>query len=75
VPIPLEVVVPEHVVTRLYTRRPKVPKSDPNSKPNVAKSMNANRMELGTSRGSDTLVASSSSSLIDYRFSKLFCGI
>ncbi|GJR16251.1 integrase, catalytic region, zinc finger, CCHC-type containing protein [Tanacetum coccineum] len=35
VPIPLEVVTPEHVVTRVYTRRPKVPKSVPNSKPKV----------------------------------------
>ncbi|GJZ68118.1 hypothetical protein Tco_0631358, partial [Tanacetum coccineum] len=65
VPIPLEVVAPEHVVTRVYTRRPKVPKSVPNSKPKVAKSMTANRMEPGTSRGSDTSVAPSSSSLID----------
>ncbi|GJZ00832.1 hypothetical protein Tco_0518261 [Tanacetum coccineum] len=35
VPIPLEVVAPKHVVTRVYTRRPKVPKSVPNSKPKV----------------------------------------
>ncbi|GKE29530.1 hypothetical protein Tco_1444914, partial [Tanacetum coccineum] len=35
VPITLEVVAPEHVVTRVYTRRPKVPKSIPNSKPKV----------------------------------------
>ncbi|GJY90149.1 hypothetical protein Tco_0505345 [Tanacetum coccineum] len=63
------------VVTRVYTRRPKVPKSVQNSKPKDAKSMTANRMELGTSRGSDTSVAPSSSSLIDCRFSKLFCGI
>ncbi|GJS89310.1 hypothetical protein Tco_0771946 [Tanacetum coccineum] len=35
VPIPLEVVAPEHVVTRVYTRRPKVPKSVPNSKTKV----------------------------------------
>ncbi|GKD80004.1 retrovirus-related pol polyprotein from transposon TNT 1-94, partial [Tanacetum coccineum] len=35
VPIPLEVVTPKHVVTRVYTRRPKVPKSVPNSKPKV----------------------------------------
>ncbi|GJS45479.1 retrovirus-related pol polyprotein from transposon TNT 1-94 [Tanacetum coccineum] len=74
VPIPLEVVAPEHVVTRVYTRRPKVPKSVPNSKPKLAKSMTANIMEPSTSRGSDTLVAPSSSSLIDCRFSKLFCG-
>ncbi|GJT42892.1 retrovirus-related pol polyprotein from transposon TNT 1-94 [Tanacetum coccineum] len=65
VPIPLEVVAPEHVVTRVYIRRPKVPKSIPNSKSKVAKSMTANRMEPGTSRGSDTLVAPSPSSLIE----------
>ncbi|GKC65001.1 hypothetical protein Tco_1097599, partial [Tanacetum coccineum] len=65
VPIPLEVVAPEHVVTRVYTRRPKVPKSIPNSKPKVAKSMTANRMKPDTSRGSDNLVALSSSSLIN----------
>ncbi|GKE40955.1 hypothetical protein Tco_1464360 [Tanacetum coccineum] len=41
----------------------------------VAKSMTANRMEPGTSRGSDTSVAPSSSSLIDCRLSKLFYGI
>ncbi|GJX13950.1 retrovirus-related pol polyprotein from transposon TNT 1-94 [Tanacetum coccineum] len=35
VPIPLEVVAPKHVVTRVYTRRPKVPKSIQNSKPKV----------------------------------------
>ncbi|GJY50631.1 retrovirus-related pol polyprotein from transposon TNT 1-94 [Tanacetum coccineum] len=65
VPIPLEVVAPKHVITRVYTRRPKVPKSVQNSKPKVAKSMTAKRMEPGTSRGSDTSVAPSSSSLID----------
>nr|GEW05537.1 retrovirus-related Pol polyprotein from transposon TNT 1-94 [Tanacetum cinerariifolium] len=75
VPIPLEVVAPKHVVTRVYTRRPKVPKYVPNSKPKVAKSMTANRMEPSTSRGSDTSVSSSSSSLIDYRLYKLFSGI
>ncbi|GJS42471.1 hypothetical protein Tco_0567514 [Tanacetum coccineum] len=72
VPIPLEVVTPKHVVTRVYTRRPKVPKSVPNSKPKVAKSMTANRMEPDTSLGSDASVAPSSSSLIDCRLSKLF---
>ncbi|GJY33970.1 retrovirus-related pol polyprotein from transposon TNT 1-94 [Tanacetum coccineum] len=72
--IPLEVVEPKHVVTRVYTKRPKVPKSVQNSKPKVAKSMIANRMEPGTSRGSDTSVAPSSSSLIDCKLSKLFCG-
>ncbi|GJV91937.1 retrovirus-related pol polyprotein from transposon TNT 1-94 [Tanacetum coccineum] len=35
VPIPLEVVAPKHVVTRVYTRRPNVPKSIQNSKPKV----------------------------------------
>ncbi|GJW61880.1 integrase, catalytic region, zinc finger, CCHC-type containing protein [Tanacetum coccineum] len=75
VPIPLEVVTPKHVVTRVYTRRPIVPKSIQNSKPKVEKSKTANRMEPDTSRGSDTSVASSSSSLIDCRLSKLFCGI
>ncbi|GJY94331.1 retrovirus-related pol polyprotein from transposon TNT 1-94 [Tanacetum coccineum] len=75
VPIPLDVVAPKHVVTRVYTRRPKVPKSVQKRKPKVAKSMTANRMEPGTSWGSDTSVAPSSSSLIDCRLSKLFCGI
>ncbi|GJX16560.1 retrovirus-related pol polyprotein from transposon TNT 1-94 [Tanacetum coccineum] len=75
VPIPLEVVAPEHVVTRVYTRRPKVPKSVPNSKPMVAKSMTANRMKPGTSWGFDTLVAPTSSFLIDCRLSKLFCDL
>ncbi|GKC41968.1 retrovirus-related pol polyprotein from transposon TNT 1-94 [Tanacetum coccineum] len=72
VSIPLEVVAPDDVVTRVYTRRPKVPKSAPNSKPKVAKSMTANRMEPDTSLGSDTFVAPSSSSLIECRLSKLF---
>nr|GFC82700.1 hypothetical protein [Tanacetum cinerariifolium] len=75
VPIPLEVVAPKHVVTRVYTRRPKVPKSVQNSKPKVSKSMTANDMEPDTSRGSHTSVAPSSSSLIDCRLSKLFYGI
>ncbi|GJY53904.1 retrovirus-related pol polyprotein from transposon TNT 1-94 [Tanacetum coccineum] len=66
VPIPLEVVAPKHIVTKVYTRRPKVPKSVQNSKPKVAKSTTANRMKPSTYRGSDTLVAPSSSSLIDY---------
>ncbi|GJV08618.1 retrovirus-related pol polyprotein from transposon TNT 1-94 [Tanacetum coccineum] len=35
VPNPLEVVTPKHVVTRVYTRRPKVPKYVPNIKPKV----------------------------------------
>ncbi|GJW36229.1 retrovirus-related pol polyprotein from transposon TNT 1-94, partial [Tanacetum coccineum] len=71
VPIPLEAVSPKQVVTRVYTMRPKVPKSVQNSKPKVAKSMTANRMEPGTSRGSDTSDAPSSSSLINCSTVKL----
>ncbi|GJU42701.1 hypothetical protein Tco_1195658, partial [Tanacetum coccineum] len=74
VPTPLEVVAPKHVVTRVYSRRPKVPKYVQNSKPKVVKSMTTNRMEPGTSRGSDILVAPSSS-LLDCRLSKSPCGI
>ncbi|GJW22201.1 hypothetical protein Tco_0032823 [Tanacetum coccineum] len=60
-PIPLEVVTQEY-------RRPKVPKtSGSNSKPKIAKSMISNKMEPGTSGGSNTLVAPSSSSLVDLR--------
>nr|GFC07029.1 integrase, catalytic region, zinc finger, CCHC-type, peptidase aspartic, catalytic [Tanacetum cinerariifolium] len=65
VPIPLEVVAPEHVVTRVFTWRPKVPKYVPNSKTKVAKSMTANRMKLDTSQGSDTLVSPPFSSHIN----------
>ncbi|GJV52282.1 retrovirus-related pol polyprotein from transposon TNT 1-94 [Tanacetum coccineum] len=62
-PIPLEVVAQESVVTKVYTRRPKVPKTNgSNSKPKIAKSMISNKMEPDTSRGSNTLVAPSSSS-------------
>ncbi|GKC31974.1 retrovirus-related pol polyprotein from transposon TNT 1-94 [Tanacetum coccineum] len=68
VPIPLEVVAQEFVVTKVYTRRPKVPNtSGSNSKPKIAKSMFSNKKEPGTSRGSNTSVAPSSSSLIDLR--------
>ncbi|GKA35473.1 integrase, catalytic region, zinc finger, CCHC-type containing protein, partial [Tanacetum coccineum] len=42
------------------------------SKPEVAKSITANRMEPDTSRGSDTSVAPSSSSLIDCKFTVKF---
>ncbi|GJV44457.1 hypothetical protein Tco_1428993 [Tanacetum coccineum] len=66
VSIPLEVVAQEHVLTKVYTRRPKVPKTiDSNSKPKIAKSMTSNKMKPGTSRGSNTLVASTSSSLVN----------
>ncbi|GJY27705.1 integrase, catalytic region, zinc finger, CCHC-type containing protein [Tanacetum coccineum] len=74
VPIPLEVVAPKHVVTRVYTRRPKVPKSIQNSKPKVVRSMTANKMKPNTSQGFDTSVAPSCSSLIDCRLSKSSCG-
>nr|GEZ28262.1 integrase, catalytic region, zinc finger, CCHC-type, peptidase aspartic, catalytic [Tanacetum cinerariifolium] len=74
-PIPLEVAAQESVVTKVYTRRPKVPKTNgSNSKPKNVKSMISNKTEPSTSRGSNTLVAPSSSS-VDLRLSKLFCGI
>ncbi|GJW74880.1 retrovirus-related pol polyprotein from transposon TNT 1-94 [Tanacetum coccineum] len=73
--IPLEIVARKPVVTRVYTRRPKVPKLVSNSKPKIVKSLTANKMEPGTSLGSDTSVAPSSSSLIDCRLPKLFCGL
>ncbi|GKA52148.1 retrovirus-related pol polyprotein from transposon TNT 1-94 [Tanacetum coccineum] len=67
-PIPLEVVAQESVVTKVYTRRPKVPKTNgSNSKPKIAKSVISNKTEPGTSRGSNTSVAPSSSSLVDLR--------
>ncbi|GJT97406.1 hypothetical protein Tco_1092924 [Tanacetum coccineum] len=70
-PIPLEVVAQESVVTKVYIRRPKVPKTNgSNSKPNIAKSVISKKMKPGTSRGSNTLVAPSSSSLVDLRRSK-----
>ncbi|GKF34262.1 hypothetical protein Tco_0107462 [Tanacetum coccineum] len=75
-PIPLEVVAQEPVVTKVYTRRPKVPKTVSfNSKPKTTKSMISNKKEPGTSWGSNTSVFPSSSSLVNLRLSKLFCGI
>ncbi|GKB06786.1 pyruvate, phosphate dikinase regulatory protein, chloroplastic [Tanacetum coccineum] len=63
-PIPLEVVAQEFVVTKVYTRRPKVTKTNGSSrKPNIAKFVISNKTEPGTSRGSNTLVAPSSSSI------------
>ncbi|GJR00369.1 hypothetical protein Tco_0523353 [Tanacetum coccineum] len=45
-PIPLEVVAQESVVTKVYTRRPKVPKNNgSNSKPKIEKSMISNKTE------------------------------
>ncbi|GKA02665.1 retrovirus-related pol polyprotein from transposon TNT 1-94 [Tanacetum coccineum] len=67
-PVALEVVAQEPVVTKVYTRRPKVHKTiGSNIKPKIAKSMISNKMELGTSRGSNTSVAPSSSSLVNIR--------
>nr|GEV73554.1 hypothetical protein [Tanacetum cinerariifolium] len=43
-PIPLEVVAQESVVTKVYTRRPKVPNTNgSNSKPKIAKSVISNK--------------------------------
>ncbi|GJZ70704.1 copia protein [Tanacetum coccineum] len=67
-PIPLKVVAQEYVVTKVYTRRPKVPKTNgSNSKPKIAKSVISNKTKPGTSWGSNTLVAPSSSSSVDLR--------
>ncbi|GKC45577.1 hypothetical protein Tco_1063299 [Tanacetum coccineum] len=75
-PIPLEVIAKESIVTKVYTRRPKVPKTNgSNSKPKISKSIISNKTEPGTSRGSNTSVAPFSSSSVDLRLSKLFCGI
>ncbi|GJZ34642.1 retrovirus-related pol polyprotein from transposon TNT 1-94 [Tanacetum coccineum] len=71
-PIPLKVVAQESVVTKVYTRRPKVPKTNgSNSKPKIEKSMISNKTEPDTSQGSNTSVAPSS---VDLRLSKLSCG-
>nr|GEV48084.1 retrovirus-related Pol polyprotein from transposon TNT 1-94 [Tanacetum cinerariifolium] len=65
-PIPLEVVSHECVVTKVYTRRPKVPKTNGfNRKPKIAKSMISNKIQPDTSRGSNTSVAQSSYSSFD----------
>ncbi|GJS97743.1 retrovirus-related pol polyprotein from transposon TNT 1-94 [Tanacetum coccineum] len=59
--------------TLVGNARPKVPKTiDSNSKPKIAKSMTSNKMKPGTSRGSNTSVASTSSSLVNDRLSRLF---
>ncbi|GKB76796.1 hypothetical protein Tco_0943691 [Tanacetum coccineum] len=74
-PIPLEVVAQEPIVTKVYTMRPKVPKTiGSSSKPKIAKSMISNKTEPDTSRGSNTSVAPSSS-LVNLRLPILFCGI
>ncbi|GKA89513.1 retrovirus-related pol polyprotein from transposon TNT 1-94 [Tanacetum coccineum] len=67
-PIPLEVVTQESVVTKIYNRRPKVPKTKGSiSKPKIEKSIISNKTEPGTSWGSNTSVAPSSSSSIGLR--------
>ncbi|GKB75916.1 retrovirus-related pol polyprotein from transposon TNT 1-94 [Tanacetum coccineum] len=67
-PISLEVIAQESVVTKVYTRRPKVPKTNgSNSKPKITKSVISNKTEPGTSRGSNTSVSPSSSSSVDLR--------
>ncbi|GJR95003.1 retrovirus-related pol polyprotein from transposon TNT 1-94 [Tanacetum coccineum] len=63
-PIPLEVIAQESVVTKVYNRRPKVPRiNGSNSQPKIAKSMISNKTKPDTSRGSNTSVAPSSSSV------------
>nr|GEX26446.1 hypothetical protein [Tanacetum cinerariifolium] len=74
-PIHLEIVAQKPVVTRVYTRRPMVPKAILDSKPNIVKSLTANKKEPDMTQGSNTLVAPSSSSVVNLRLSKLFCGI
>ncbi|GKC92640.1 hypothetical protein Tco_1158082, partial [Tanacetum coccineum] len=57
-PIPLELVTQESVVSKVYTRRPKVPKTNgSNRKPKIAKLVISNNTEPGTSWGSNTSVA------------------
>ncbi|GJY75048.1 retrovirus-related pol polyprotein from transposon TNT 1-94 [Tanacetum coccineum] len=70
VPIPLEIVPPKYVVTRVYTRRPRVPKSVQNSKPKVAKSMTANKNGNGTSWGNWILQVAPFSFSIDCRYAQ-----
>ncbi|GKA91475.1 retrovirus-related pol polyprotein from transposon TNT 1-94 [Tanacetum coccineum] len=57
-PTPLEVVAQEPVVTKVYTRRPKVPKTiGSNRKPKIAKSNDSKtKTEPGTSSGSQYTV-------------------
>nr|GEV39657.1 uncharacterized mitochondrial protein AtMg00810-like [Tanacetum cinerariifolium] len=63
-PIPLEVIKQESVVTKVYTKRPKVPRTScSNSKPKITKYVISNKTKPDTSRGSNTSVAPSSSSV------------
>nr|GEU61436.1 putative reverse transcriptase domain-containing protein [Tanacetum cinerariifolium] len=68
-PIPLEVVAQESVVTKVYTRRPKVLKTNgSNRKHEIAKYMISNKTKLDTSWGSNTSVSLSSSSSVDLSY-------
>ncbi|GJT42906.1 retrovirus-related pol polyprotein from transposon TNT 1-94 [Tanacetum coccineum] len=68
--ITLEVIAQESIVTKVYTRRPKIAKTNgSNSKPKIAKSVISNKTEPDTSRGSNTSVAPSHSSSVDLRIS------
>nr|GFA38801.1 hypothetical protein [Tanacetum cinerariifolium] len=70
--IPIEVVAQKCTVTKVYTRRPKVPKTNgSNSKPKIAKFVIFNKTEPGISWGSNTLIAPSSS-YVDLMLSKFF---
>ncbi|GKC32850.1 hypothetical protein Tco_1040144, partial [Tanacetum coccineum] len=68
-PIPLEVIAQESTLTKVYTRRPKVTKTNgSNSKPKIVKSVISYKTEPGISRGSNTSIAPSSSSSVDLMF-------
>ncbi|GJX41601.1 retrovirus-related pol polyprotein from transposon TNT 1-94 [Tanacetum coccineum] len=72
-PTPLEVVAEEPVVTKVYTRIPKVPKTiSSNRKPKIAKSLISNKTKPDTSRRSNTSVAQSSFSLVNLMFTVKF---
>ncbi|GKA51887.1 retrovirus-related pol polyprotein from transposon TNT 1-94 [Tanacetum coccineum] len=73
-PITLETDTPKHVVTLVYSRKPKKSKTNvPVSKPKIIKSISANKKEPSKSWGS--IVSNvPSSSLDECRSSKLFSG-
>nr|GEX47189.1 retrovirus-related Pol polyprotein from transposon TNT 1-94 [Tanacetum cinerariifolium] len=67
-PIPIKVVAQESIVTKVYTRRPKVPKTNrSNSKPKIVKSMISNKTKPDTSQESNNPVAPSCSSTVNLR--------
>nr|GEV35022.1 hypothetical protein [Tanacetum cinerariifolium] len=73
-PIPLETGTPKPIITLIYSRKPRKYKStDPVSKSKVIKSVSANKKEPNKSWGS-TVSNVPSSSLDEYRLSKLFFG-